>query len=672
MQKVFKIIISFLSLFFINLSFADKLYENKSWEDLEGPTSHPIVSFFSKSPIDDNLVYAGSLGAGSNHVFKSLDGGHTWGKTSSIISNGTGFFTRAYISPNNKDKIYATIVSGEEEIDLGLYLSEDAGNSWEKLPTTLHEQNMPLFITDLKIDPKDSNVIYITSLQGIYKSNDSGQNWIDINTGIDTSNSDNIPLTIQIAPKNSNILYASLGADIYKSINYGSKWEKLTSNKDKVTYQIALDPNDLNNIYTMSVNMKAMKHNFDHSSLNILSTHKKLLEIFSKLNQDKIKNVGTLGLTKFINKIEQTINTSKDQDQNNDIDLTILSRSYDAGKTWKNVKVSDNKDFVSLFIDIDIKNSNKLLVSYVTDNFIVGLIESTDKANSFVKLNLGNFEELGLHPIYIGQNSDILFGGIHDIYYGTIKNNIISFEATNSKFINTFVSDILVPGNSNDIYTTAYSGFGKPELFHVKDSAFSISSFNQVKLPVSWFDSLEQIAFDYTEQGVYTRLYYAGASGDLYKKEKLQDKWELLNSSIIDKDERGITEQLLLIPHTDILFAKTDYSSLYRSKNGGVSWSKLHNVNKNLGKFNQIIYDSVNKFVYLATTKGLYVSKDLGDNFEKVIGFKKKAGNLNGVTQIEVNNFNANQLYILVNNKLYRSDNLGKKWIYSSWCFKIR
>ena len=152
-------------------------------------------------------------------------------------------------------------------------------------------------------------------------------------------------------------------------------------------------------------------------------------------------------------------------------------------------------------------------------------------------------------------------------------------------------------------------------------------------------------------------FYYVGVFGDLYKKQNSQENWELINESLVDEDDYGFVDQLLLLQdNKNILFAKTDYSSLYKSQDAGNTWVKINSIGHDQGDFNKLTYDPVNKFIYIATSTGLYVSKNLGDSFEKVMGIKSKSNeNSLGVTEVAVSKFNPEQIYIVVNEKLYRS-----------------
>jgi photosystem II stability/assembly factor-like uncharacterized protein len=130
----------------------------------------------------------------------------------------------------------------------GIYKSTDGGETWTRsgLPNSEHLGN-------IQIDPRDSNVVYVTSQgplwssggdRGVYKTTDGGRTW----TAILTASPDTGANELVIDPHNPDILYASMWqrrratgqfvgggpeSGIFKSTNAGKTWTKLTSGLPK-------------------------------------------------------------------------------------------------------------------------------------------------------------------------------------------------------------------------------------------------------------------------------------------------------------------------------------------------------------------------------------------------------------------------------------------------------
>jgi len=650
MRKKLSFILSFLLLIFSN-----SLLASSSWESLGEPKNNPITSFFTKSQSNHDVIYAGSLGIGSNYLFKTVDGGKTWDKTANIINSGTGLYTRGYVSPSDSNIIYALAISYamDNSNPFQLYLSDDSGNSWQKIEAKEPNSKQELLITDLAIDPQNPSTIYATTISGIFKSNDSGQNWISINTGLnstDNSESKNVknfelPIAIEVSAKNSNILYASLGSSIYKSVNYGVKWEKISSNQDKFTYQIVLDPNNQKNIYTMSVNLK----NISEASLTKII---KLDKISDKIKNFYANNFNLKNNAEDNDDGEDNSDEGSEQDneeENNKIDLsslTFFSKSIDAGHSFKDISISDDINMAALFIDIDLKNSSKLLISGINGKLSAELFESKDHAKSFDRLDLGDFQEIGLNPIYAGNDGNIIYGGLTDLFYGSLNNNAINFNSVNSKFTNSLISQITSYDNK-DIYFNSVSGIGS-------ESLYKLNNFSNIELPETKNIELSRIYLNDDNS------YYVGIFGDFYTKRKGQDNWELIKTSIFT-EEYTVANQLLVTPEINSIFVITEDNSLYKSKDlEAESWEKITLPGKSLGNFKKLAYDSKKQYLYLATSTGLFVSKDHGQNFNKVMGIKNKKKN--GIEDVLVSAVKPNQIYILLNNNLYISNDYGKTW----------
>jgi len=160
-------------------------------------------------------------------VYKTTNGGQTWTPTglSFQLTNGdASLIKKTIVNQNNSNKLVACGTSG-------MYISNDAGNSWTK--------TMDSLFWDLTQDPSNPNVLYAASgwvasaNQGnaaIYKSTDFGVNWTMLNTGIPATGEVQ-RIKIEIAPSNPNYVYA-LAVDIasgyygmYSSTNAGVTWQ---------------------------------------------------------------------------------------------------------------------------------------------------------------------------------------------------------------------------------------------------------------------------------------------------------------------------------------------------------------------------------------------------------------------------------------------------------------
>lgn len=172
------------------------------------------------------VATVGNLGNTVKGIWRSTDGGTTWGKvTSTLPASFQGFIKLDNLpSLGNRDTIIASI--GIEETPTGtseLYRSTDFGATWAVLPSSTHTQwqywcahaiainpttptkliyggvklrNYTLPSTaggtltihddihDIKFDPTNSNIVYVACDGGMYKSTNAGGSFSQIDNGL--------------------------------------------------------------------------------------------------------------------------------------------------------------------------------------------------------------------------------------------------------------------------------------------------------------------------------------------------------------------------------------------------------------------------------------------------------------------------------------------------------
>lgn len=212
-------------------------------------------------PFENLVLYTSTFSAG---VLKTSDGGNTWVSRStglpfySVICNAINpdtselfigtekgiysskDFGKNFVSKGLQDFAIECIAIDPGDYKYmyvgtyykGLYISEDAGNTWRKGGQGLENES----IFDVEVDPADYRVVYAATYEdGIYKSKDMGQTWKNINVGL----KDKDVYAVEVDPKNSKILYAgTAGGGVFKSTNAGESWNAI--NKGLTNYDVAV------------------------------------------------------------------------------------------------------------------------------------------------------------------------------------------------------------------------------------------------------------------------------------------------------------------------------------------------------------------------------------------------------------------------------------------------
>lgn len=144
--------------------------------------------------------------------FKSVDGGHSWRTSAELKSEAIHSLAQ---SSSNPDLLIAGTFNG-------IYRSNDAGGTWEQLPTS----STPglVHVESLAIDPRNPEVIYAGTWYLPYKTTDGGRTWAIIKNGIID---DSDIFAIDIDPRDRNHIIASACSGIYETRNAGGNWRKV-------------------------------------------------------------------------------------------------------------------------------------------------------------------------------------------------------------------------------------------------------------------------------------------------------------------------------------------------------------------------------------------------------------------------------------------------------------
>jgi len=223
-----------------------------------GATYNPIFDEYCQSigavEIDptnpDNVIYAGtgevwtrnSVSVGDG-LYKTVDGGSSWTK---IGFEKSERIAGIQVNPKNPNEIYVAVLGPlwSDSDERGLYKTTDGGKTWNKI----------LFVdkttgaSDLTLDPKDPNIVYVTFWQvrrlpwvfnsggpnsALYKSTDGGKTFNKIHNGFPAGKLGR--LAIAVAPSNTNILYTVIEGEkderkgLYRSDDAGANWKQLNN-----------------------------------------------------------------------------------------------------------------------------------------------------------------------------------------------------------------------------------------------------------------------------------------------------------------------------------------------------------------------------------------------------------------------------------------------------------
>jgi photosystem II stability/assembly factor-like uncharacterized protein len=172
-------------------------------------------------------------------LLKTTDGGATFHELASYETEADKWYRdthRIVIAPSDPNRLYMT--TGE-----GLYLSRDAGSSWEHLQTRFDRVGYP---DALFVDPTDEDVVYIggagdspaTWEQGkvgsanaaVIRSNDGGHSWKELDAGLPKPIHGNIEAVAFHTYAGGLQLFAGTAiGDVFLSDDGGDNWTMLAT-----------------------------------------------------------------------------------------------------------------------------------------------------------------------------------------------------------------------------------------------------------------------------------------------------------------------------------------------------------------------------------------------------------------------------------------------------------
>lgn len=213
------------------------IWNGSSWTQLVTSFSMPETSFYKYGVYEIRIASSNSdifYMTMSDGIYKTVDRGATWTKTSFPIQNldpnsdNRMSGQKLAIDPSNPNVVFA----GTQKD--GLWVTRDGGTSWQKIAAVPQGTNTAdPSMTGISIQ---GNVVYVgTAGSGVYASNDSGLTWKAIGG----------PGTIAsaaISPDGSYYATGRLDGTLWKYS--GGTWTKLVSDSNNGIHSVAVDPFD--------------------------------------------------------------------------------------------------------------------------------------------------------------------------------------------------------------------------------------------------------------------------------------------------------------------------------------------------------------------------------------------------------------------------------------------
>ncbi len=235
------------------------------------------------SPADPERIYATASGGWFGQVIhRSDNGGQTWTTAGNDFAyqgevgehlwfDGTPrpweFKRIWHLEPSRDDP--DTVYAGAE--DAALYLSKDAGQTWQELTGLRRHHSGPtwqpgaggLCLHTIILDPVHKDRIFVAiSAAGAFRSDDAGATWLPINKGLrsgeipdDDAETGHCVHHITQHPARPETLYMQKHWDVMRTDDSGGSWREISGNlPSDFGFPIAVHALEPETIYVVPIN----------------------------------------------------------------------------------------------------------------------------------------------------------------------------------------------------------------------------------------------------------------------------------------------------------------------------------------------------------------------------------------------------------------------------------
>ncbi len=179
---------------------------------------------------------------GKSGLYKTTDGGQTWKTVHNGLPQETLGRMAVAVAPSNPSIVYLTVECKSKD-KKGLYLSTDAGASWEKVNNESGTTIRPFYFSTLVADPKNDSIIYKCGLNLIISEN-RGKSFRPMPGSVHSD-----VHTVWVNPNNTKHILIGTDGGVYESFDRGRSFRMFMNLPVAQFYRISVDDDTPFNVY---------------------------------------------------------------------------------------------------------------------------------------------------------------------------------------------------------------------------------------------------------------------------------------------------------------------------------------------------------------------------------------------------------------------------------------
>jgi photosystem II stability/assembly factor-like uncharacterized protein len=598
------------------------------------------------------------IGGASGGILKTDDGGSTW--TQKFTGIPTVSIGDIAIDPQDQDVIYAGTgeanASSYSFLGSGIYKSVDGGENWDYSGL---EQSA--YIGRIIVDNSDSQTIFAAacgnlfstnSERGIYRSKDGGANWDQVLFVNDSCSA----IDLVQNPDNPNVLYAAFwerkrgltyrnsfgkSSGIWKTSDGGNNWFELTNGLpgsiDKGRIGICISQSNPDVLYAM--------YDMPNQEMYVFKTAD-AGQSWQQIDNGKLLGMGS-SFAWYFGQIRVDPN-----DENRVFVLgQIMFRTENAGGNWQQIANNIHVDHHAMCFD---NTSGKVYLG--NDG---GLYWSGNNGSSWAKIN-----NLPLTQFYAfdisNTNPDFMVGGTQDNNsIRTIGGNTLNWQAV-------LGGDGMYNAINQQDNNIAYAEYQWGNLFRSFNAqsnwpSYDYISYNMENDRKNWSAPLA------LTPGNNAIVYFG--THRVWKSSNNGSNWNSVSTDLTDGGNSSfntLTSLAVSSLNQDYVLAGSADGNIHISKDGGSSWASI-SADLPDRWITRVAFDPIDEETIYATVSGfrwdeplahVYISSDMGDNWEAISGDLPEIP----VNAIAINPINNQNIIVGTDAGVYITHDGGENW----------